>query len=322
MIVTSPNPTNPNAITTSPVPYPTTPVSKLSTPAIAGIGLGAGLVTSGAIAGIAFFLWRKGKRARTNSDGQNPDNGNSPTSGGTGPMMPQTNNNMAQGQGYPNAAHPGLKYDPKSQPPDFAKFPEQVASPPYYSPAPIYTSGQPNSPHPIPQDSNNLTSTMSQYPSPAPTPLPLLATTTANSPAELDHQQANITSSLKGYPPNSPTSELGPGEVATGNFSTPRNHAHEAPGVVPAYFNNARSSAQPLQGIHEAPDQMEPRYEAYSPVLGAQRSSTASPALTHTQAQAHGVSGQAFVSGEGSPAGQQPPQQRGAEVGARPVEMR
>lgn len=92
--------------------------------------------------------------------------------------------------------------------------------------------------------------------------------------------------------------------------------------MVPTYFNSARSSAQPLQGIHEAPNHVEPRYEAYSPVLDAQRSSTASPTLTHTQAQAHGVSGQAFVSGEGSPVGQQPPQQRGGEAGARPVEMR
>lgn len=123
-----------------------------------------------------------------------------------------------------------------------------------------------------------------------------------------------------GYPPNSPISELGPGEVAAGNFSTPRNHAHENPGVISTYFHNASSSAQPLQGIHEAPNQVEPRYEAYSPVVDAQRSSTTSPTLTHTQA--HGTSGQAFVSSEESPVGHQPPQQRGGEAGARPVEMR
>lgn len=319
MIITSLNPTNPNAISTSPAPYFTAPAPKLSTPAVAGIGLGAGLLTSGAMAGIAIFLWRKRKRARTNPDGQNPDIGNSSTLGGTGPMMAQTNNNMAGGQGYQNAAHPGSQYDPKSQPPDFAKVPEQAASPPYYSPAPIYTSGQHTSPPLIPHDSNS-TSAMSQYPSPASTPLPLLATTTtANSPAELHHQQANTTGSLRGYPPNSPVSELGPGAVAAGNFSTPRNHAHEVPGVVPTYFNNARSSAQPLEGIHEAPNQVEPRYEAYSPGVDGQRSSTTSPVPTH--AQAHGASGQGFVSSEGSPVGQQPPQQRGGEVGARPVEM-
>lgn len=235
-------------------------------------------------------------------------------------MMAQANNNMAEGQGYQNAAHPGSQYDPKSQPPDFAKVPEQAASPPYYSPAPIYTSEQHTSPPLIPHDSNNSTSAMSQYPSPASTPLPLLATT-ANSPAELQHQEANTTGSLRGYPPNSRVSELGPGAVAAGNFSTPLNHAHEVPGVVPTYFNNARSSAQPLEGIHEAPNQVEPRYEAYSPGVDGQRSSTTSPTLTHAQAQAHGASGQGFVSSEGIPVGQQPPQQRGGEVGARPVEM-
>lgn len=314
MIITSINPLNLNALTSSPAPYPTAPAPKLSTPAVAGIGLGAGLLTSGAIAGIAICLWRKRKRARSNPDGQNPDIGNSPTLGGTGPMMAQTNNNMAQGLEYQNAAHPGSHYDPKPQPPDFAKVPEQVASPPYYSPAPIYTSGQHDSQPLIPHDSNNLTSAMSQYPSPTPTPLPLLATTTANPPAELHHQEANTTGYSKGYPPNSPISELGPG-VAADNFSTPRNYAHEVPGIVPTYFNNSRSSAQPLQGVHEAPNQVEPRYEAYSPVVDAQRSNTTSPTLTHTQAQAHGVSNQALGSGEGSPVGQQ----RGGEAGARPV---
>lgn len=237
-------------------------------------------------------------------------------------MMAQTNNNMAEGQGYQNAAHPGSQYDPKSQPLDFAKVPEQAASPPYYRPAPIYTSGEHTSPPLIPHDSNNSTSAMSQYPSPASTSLPLLATTTANSPAELHHQQANTTGSLRGYLPNSPVSELGPGAIAASNFSTPRNHAHEVPGVVPTYFNNARSSAQPLQEIHEAPDQVEPRYEAYSPGVDAQRSSTTSPTLTHAQAQAHGASGQGLVSSEGSPVGQQPPQQRGGQVGARPGGIR
>ena len=322
MIITSLNPINPFAITTSPAPYVAAPAPRLSTPAFAGIGLGAGLLTSGAIAGIAIFLWRKRKRARTNPDGQNPDIGNSSTFGGTGPMMAQTNNNMAEGQGYQNAAHPGSHYDPKPQPPDFAKVPEQAASPPYYSPAPIYTSGQHTSPPIIPHDSYNSTSAMSQYPSPASTPLPLLATTTANSPAELYHEQANTTGSLRGYPPNSPVSELGPGAVAAGNFPTSGNHAHEVPGVVPSYFNNARGSAHPLQGIHEAPNHVEPRYEAYSPGVEARRSSTASPTVTHAQAQAHGASGQGFVSGEGSHIGQQPPRQRGGEVGARPVEMR
>lgn len=164
--------------------------------------------------------------------------------------MTQTNSNIAEGWGYQNAAHPGSQYDPKSQPPDFAKVPEQAASPPYYSPAPIYNSGQNTSPPFIPHGSNNSTSAMSQYPSPASSPLPLLATTTANSPAELHHQEAHTTGSLRGYPPNSPVSVLGPGAVAAGNFSTPRNYAHEVPGVVPTYFNNASGSAQQLQGIH------------------------------------------------------------------------
>lgn len=164
--------------------------------------------------------------------------------------MTQTNSNIAEGWGYQNAVHPGSQYDPKSQPPDFAKVPEQVASPPYYSPAPIYNSGQNTSPPFIPHGSNNSTSAMSQYPSSASSPLPLLATTTANSPAELYHQEAHTTGSLRGYPPNSPVSVLGPGAVAAGNFSTPRNYAHEVPGVVPTYFNNASGSAQQLQGIH------------------------------------------------------------------------
>lgn len=324
MIITSLNPTNPFAITTSLAPYVAPPAPRLSTPAFAGIGLGAGLLTSGAIAGIAIFLWRKRKRERTSPEGQNPDIGNSSTLGGTGPMMAQTNNNMAGGQGYQNAAHSASHYDPKPQPPDFAKVPEQVASPPYYSPAPIYTSGQHTSPPIIPHDSYSSTNATSQYPSPASTPLPLLATTTtANSPAELYNEQANTAGSLRGYPPNSPVSELGPGAVAAGSFSTPQNHTYEVPGVVPTYFNNARGSAQPLQGIHEAPNQVEPRYEAYSPGVEAQRSSTTSPSLTHAQAQAHGASGQGFVSSEGSPIVQQPPpQQRGGEVGARPVELR
>lgn len=163
---------------------------------------------------------------------------------------------------------------------------------------------------------------MSQYPSPASTPLPLLSTTTGSSPAELPHQQASNTTSLKDYPPTSPISELGPGDAAAGNFSAPRNHAHEVAGVVPAYFNNAKSSAQPLQGIHEAPNQVEPRHEAYNPIVGTQRSGTTSPTPTYTQTQAHGVGGQAFASGEGSAVGQQPSQQRGGEVGTRPVEMR
>lgn len=162
---------------------------------------------------------------------------------------------------------------------------------------------------------------MSQYPSPAPAPLPLLSATTGNSPAELHHQQASTTTSLRDYPPTSPISELGPGEAAVGNLSTPRNHAHEVAGVVPAYFNNANSSAQPLQGIHEAPNQVEPRFEVHNAVVGAQPSSTASPTPTQTQAHAHRVGDQALAPVEGSPVGQQPPQQRGWEAGARPVEM-
>lgn len=237
-------------------------------------------------------------------------------SGGSGPAMAQTNNNIANG--YQNVGHPGSQYVSKSEPPDFIKVPEQPASPPHYSPAPIYTSGQYTSPPLIPSDSDNRTSNISQYPTPASTPLPLLAATTGNSPAELYHQQTSTATSLRDYPPNSPISELGPGEAAAGSFSTPRNYAHEVAGAVPAYFNNARNSAQPLQGIHEAPNQVEPRYEAYSPAVGAPRSSMASPTPTHTQTQAHGVGGQAFSLGEGSPAGQQP-QQR--EAGARPVEM-
>lgn len=159
---------------------------------------------------------------------------------------------------------------------------------------------------------------MSQYPSPAPAPLPLLSATTGNSPAELHHQQASTTTSLRDYPPTSPISELGPGETAVGNLSTPRNHAHEVAGVVPAYFNNANSSAQPLQGIHEAPNQVEPRFEVHNSVVGAQPSSTASPTPTQTQAHAHRVGDQALAPVEGSPVGQQ---QRGWEAGARPVEM-
>ncbi|MCJ1346376.1 hypothetical protein MMC31_004592 [Peltigera leucophlebia] len=310
-IVTSLNPStiatsiiNPDAITSSAAPIYTTPAARLPTRTVAGIGLGAGLLTSGAIAGIAFFLWRKRKRAPTNPDGHYPDIGSPPILGGTGPMMAQTNNNMAQG--YQNAAHPGSQYVPKSQPPDLIKVPEQPANPPHYSPAPIYTSGQDTSPPLIPHHSDNRTSNLSQYPSPASTPLPLLPTTTGNSPAELHDQRASTTTSLRDYPLNSPIFEIGPGEAAAGNFSTPRNYAHEVPGVVPAYSNNARSSAQPLQGIHEAPNQMEPRYEAYSPVMSASRSSTNYPTPTHTRTQAHGAGGQAFASGEGSPVGQQP----------------
>lgn len=107
-----------------------------------------------------------------------------------------------------------------------------------------------------------------------------------------------------------------------GKFSTPRNHAHEVVGVVPAYFNNANSSAEPLQGVHEAPNQVEPRFGAHNSVVGAQRSSMASPTPTHTQTQAHRVGDQALAPVEGSPAGQQPLQQRGVEAGTRPVEMR
>lgn len=310
---------NPNAITSSPTPYYPAPPSILSTPTVAGIGLGAGLFTSGAIAGIAICLWRKRKRARASPDGQNQDIGNSAIFGGTGPMVAQTNNNTAQG--YQNAPHPGSLYDPKSQPPDFMKVPEQTASPPNYSPVPIYTSGQHTSPPLIPYDSNNRTSTMSQYSSPAPTTLPLLSKSSANVPAELHQQQASATTSSRDYTPNSPVSELGLGEAAMGNFSRPRNHAHEVTGVVPTYFNNAGSSAQPLQSIHEALNQVEPRYEAYNPMADAQRSSTACPTPTHTQAQTHVVGGQLSPSGEGSLVIQPPPQQRGGEAGARPVEM-
>lgn len=106
-----------------------------------------------------------------------------------------------------------------------------------------------------------------------------------------------------------------------GNFSTPRNHAHEVAGVVPAYFNNANSSAPPLQGIHEAPSLVEPRSEVHNSVVSAQQSSTNSPSPTHTHTDAYGVVDQALAPVEVSPVGQRRPQQRGWEAGARPVEM-
>lgn len=99
--------------TTSYVSSPSATPPKLSTPAIAGIGVGAGLATSGAIAAKVIFFWRKRKQERA-----------SPTAGGAGPD--------------PAATYNGPQ----------TKFPEPGDIPPY-SPAPGYTSGgqqMPNAP--------------------------------------------------------------------------------------------------------------------------------------------------------------------------------
>lgn len=195
-LITLPNtPTQTSATTISSTPIstpitgyaPSLPVksSELSTPVVAGIGIGAGLATSGAIAAIVIYFWRKRKRERA-----------SPTAGGAGPDLAANNNGP---QGYQSAAQPVQQYQPQA---DNIKFHEPGDIPPY-SPAPVYTGdGQHMSNAPITSYDPN---TSSKYPNSAiTTALPL----SPNTPHQ-SHQQQNTATSLD-YPPNFPISALGP----------------------------------------------------------------------------------------------------------------
>lgn len=198
---------------------------KLPHSAKAGIGSGAGLVTLAVIALIAFCLRKKRKGAHV-----------SPTYGGAGPVMAQTNNTpqgyqsaaqpvqqqyqpqpqayrgaaqpnqqqyQPQPQGYQNAAQPIQQYQPQL---NNTSLPDSADVPPY--PAPVYTSGSQHiSAAPIPpNEPTSDTKTSRKYPTSTVTPVPPL---TPN-PSHQTHQQQQNTAPSWDYPPNSPISTLGP----------------------------------------------------------------------------------------------------------------
>ena len=207
--------------------------SKLPSSAKAGIGTGVGLITLAVIAAIAFCLRQKRKRAHV-----------SPTDGGAGPVMAQTNNkhqgyqNAAQPvqqqyqpqpqgyqgaaqpvqQGYQNAAQPVQQYQPQV---DNTKFPDSADIPPY--PAPVYTSGsQQISAAPVPPNvPRSDTKIANQYPSSTVTPAPPLSP----NPSHQTYQQQQNTAPSWDYPPNSPVSTIGPGRSDLHHQDIPRSHS-------------------------------------------------------------------------------------------------
>ena len=188
--------------------------SKLPSSAKAGIGTGVGLITLAVIAAIAFCLRQKRKQAHV-----------SPTDGGAGPVMAQTNN---MPQGYQNAAQPvQQQYQPQPiqqyQPQlDNTKFPDSADIPPY-SPAPVYTSGsQQISAAPIPpNEPRSDTKIANQYPSSTGRAASPLST----NPSHQTYQQQQNTAPSWDYPPNNPISTIGQGRSDLHHQDIPRSHS-------------------------------------------------------------------------------------------------
>ena len=178
--------------------------SKLPSSAKAGIGTGVGLITLAVIAAIAFCLRQKRKQAHV-----------SPTDGGAGPVMAQTNNKL---QGYQNAAQPVPQYQPQVE---NTKFPDSAGIPPY--PAPVYTSGsQQISAAPVPpNEPRSDTKIANQYPSSTVTPAPPLSP----NPFHQTHQQQQNTAPSWDYPPNNPISTIGPGRSDLHHQDIPPSHS-------------------------------------------------------------------------------------------------
>lgn len=174
--------------------------SELSTPAVVGISIGAGLATLGVIAIIVICFWRKRKRGRA-----------SPIAGGAGPDLAATYNGS---QGYQSAGQSVQQYQPQA---DNTKFPEPGDIRPY-SPAPVYTSGGQHMSHaPVSSYDPNIAS---KYLSSAiTTVLPL-----SPNPSHQTHQQKNTTTSWD-FPPNSPTSSLGPDGSNLHHSDLPPDHS-------------------------------------------------------------------------------------------------